>query len=108
MSPRALPEGWVRTSGKRADTFVDELQRELLRGHVLFAVNVEACADRAGASDDVLFRLLDDPERFAIVHLTWRGRPEVDARWPSVIFEGTFEEFVEYDHQHWGLERSGE
>jgi hypothetical protein len=40
-----------------------------------------------------------------IVHLTWRGRPELDHRWPAVVFEGTFEELLTYDHERWGLER---
>jgi hypothetical protein len=102
----ALPEGWVRTSGDRARRLVEELQRELPPGHALSHVPIETFADRDGASDDVLFRRVDNPARFVVVHLTWRGRTEIDPRWPCVVFEGTFEEFVDYDSQHWGLERS--
>lgn len=102
----ALPEGWVRTSGDMARRLLDELQRELPPGHAWSGVPIETFADRDGASDDVLFRCLDNPARFAIVHLTWRA--ESDPRWPHIVFEGTFEEFIEYDRQHWGLERSSE
>lgn len=101
-----LPEGWVQTSRDRARRLVDELQRELPPGHALSGVPTEAVADRGGASDDVLFRRLDNPARFVVVHLTWRGSTEIDPRWPYVEFEGTFEEFIDYNAQHWGLKRS--
>jgi hypothetical protein len=87
---------------------LDELQRELSDGHILKSVIVETVAHRGGASDDVLFRRIGEPQHYAIVHLTWSGRPEIDPRWPSVIFEGTFEELLAYDKEHLELERSSE
>jgi len=107
MSP-VLPEGWFLTSADDARRLLDELQRELAPGHALSGVTLEPFADRGGARDDVLFRRLDNPARFAIVHLTWRGTTEPDPRWPSIVFEGTFEEFAEYDSRHWGLDVSTE
>ena len=83
---------------------LDELQRELSDDHVLKGVAVETVAHRGAANDDVLFRRIAEPQRYAIVHLTWSGRPDIDARWPSVVFEGTFEEFLAYAE----LERSNE
>jgi hypothetical protein len=93
---------------ERARRFLDELQRELSSDHALFGVLVEVVADRDGASDDVLFRRFDNRARFAVVHLTWRGSTEIDPRWPHVVFEGTFEEFVEYEGRHRALECSTE
>jgi hypothetical protein len=104
----ALPKGWVQTPMGRARRFLDELQRELSRDHALSGVLVEALADRDGASDDVLFRRFDNPARFAVVDLTWRGSTEIDPRWPHVVFEGTFEEFVAYEGRHHALEPSTE
>src|SRR5215468_583667 len=98
----ALPEGWAHTSGDRARRLVDELWREVSPGHALSGVPIEAFADRDGASDDVLFRRLDNPARFVVVHLTWRGSTETDPCWPYVDFDGTFEEFLEYNDQVWG------
>jgi hypothetical protein len=104
MSSPSLPAGWYPTAPERARMFLDELRRELRRGHRLRGATVEVFADRDGASDDVLFRLVDHPDRFAIVHLTWRRRPEISPEWPRILFEGTFDEFVAYDAEHWGLE----
>lgn len=92
-----LPEGWFRASADEARRLFDELRRELPRDHVLHGVAVEAFAHRGGTRDDVLFRRIEDPARFVMVHLTWRGCTEVDARWPSVVFEGTFDEFLADD-----------
>ena len=106
MSSCELPQGWVRTSAQRARFFIDVLHRELPDDHVLQNVDLEAFADRDGASDDILFRRVAEPERFAIVHLTYTGRPERDARWPSVLVEGTFEQFLEYANEQRETERA--
>src|ERR1051325_5049860 len=99
-----LPEGWIRASGERARRLVDELQRELSTDHALSSVPVETLA-YDGASDDVLFRRLDNPARFVVIHLTWSGSTEIDPCWPHIVFEGSFEEFVAYDSQHRDPER---
>jgi len=44
--------------------------------------------------DDVLFRRLDEPDRFTVIHLTWIRKQEINAQHPSVCFDGTFEQFV--------------
>ena len=40
-------------------------------------VNEEACW-----GDDVLFSILDKLNRFAVIHLTWKGRKEKDPKGP--------------------------
>lgn len=108
MTPRALPEGWYLAGTGEAKRLLDELQRELPQGHLLHGVPVETFAHRRGATDDVLFRHVGDPARFTIVHLTWIGRTELDARYPSVAFDGTFDEFLAYEKANWGLEPPGD
>jgi hypothetical protein len=93
----ALPEGWryPRDAGEAAHLHA-ELQRELPPGHVLFGCVVEAFARRDG-HDDVLFRWREPPGRFTVVHLTWRGEREVDARWPAVEYEGSLAGFIDWE-----------
>ena len=56
-----------------AQSFVAELQRELSPEHPLFGQRFIAVARRFDC-DDALFRIEGAPERFAVVHLTWRGQ----------------------------------
>ena len=90
-----LPEGWYYTDTSESEHQHAELQRELPPGHLLYGVPVRTIAWRDGASDDVLFQRLDDPTRFTVVHLTWRGRTEVDKRFPTVELDGSFQHFLD-------------
>lgn len=72
-----------------------ELQRELPPGHLLHGVPVENFAWSRG-SDDVLFRHLNEPDHFTIIHLSWLGRTEINAQHPTVEFDGSFAEFLAY------------
>jgi hypothetical protein len=80
-----------------------ELQRELPPGHVLTGRAVETFAWREGATDDVMFRHTDEPERFTVIHLSWLGRTEINAEHPTVEFDGTFSEFLAEKRRLYGL-----
>jgi hypothetical protein len=71
-----------------------ELQRELPPGHVLTGRALETFAWREGATDDVLLRHTDEPERFTVIHLSWLGRTEINSEHPTVEFDGAFAEFL--------------
>ena len=86
-----VPAGWATAAN--GDELLAELRRELSPGHALAGVALEICGRRVDR-DDVLFRDVNAADRFVIVHLTWRGRAEPDARWPAVVFDGTWEELV--------------
>jgi hypothetical protein len=78
---------------------VDELRRELSKGHVLFGASLAARARRQDRND-VLFEVLDGSGRLAQVHLTYQR--EADPRWPSTtVFasEAAWEQSMLADHQ---------
>ena len=91
-----LPDGWLRPEATIASEVHAELQRELPPGHLLHGIPVEVVAWIHG-SDDILFRHLDKPDRFTVVHLSWLGRTEINAQHPTVEFDGCFANFLE-DH----------
>src|SRR5947208_1909467 len=80
-----LPQGWFRPDDDTALNLHAELLRELPPGHVLTGREVETIAWREGATDDVLFRHADKPDRFTVVHLTWRGRTEISSEYPCGV-----------------------
>jgi hypothetical protein len=88
-----LPPTWQPLTTDRAKLLLAELRAELPAGHVLQGVPVHAVAEAVG-NDDVLFRHCNDPVRFTVVHLTYRGRPELDARSPAVRVDGSWLEFI--------------
>ena len=91
-----LPTGWSFPDADTAQRLIDELQRELPPGHLLAGCAVETIAWTDGLNDDVLFRDLNEPAKFTIVHLTWRGSVEIDMHHPTVIFDGSFDQFLRY------------
>jgi len=84
--------GWHYPVENVAHGFHAELQRELPPGHLLYGRAVEVIAYREDR-DDVLFRYVDEADRFTVIHLTWIRKREINAQHPSVCFDGTFEEF---------------
>jgi hypothetical protein len=94
-----LPEGWFRSSLEIATDKERELSLELTRGHLLDGVAVRVVAHREG-TDDVLCWHIREPQRFTVIHLTWRGATEIDAKHPWVEADGTFEDFLAYE-QKW-------
>ena len=98
-----LPAGYFYPDATESANFHAELLRELPDEHALFGVPLETFAAREG-NDDTLFRFRGNPRRFALVHLTWLGRTEIDADHPSLLFAGTFEEFLQREKELYGLD----
>lgn len=90
--PIDFREPWKEV-GEHADALVKELERELTDRHVLWGKSVRAIAQRID-SDDVLFELAGGPLTYAVVHLTWIGKPELDHRWPGTSLFSSLEEWV--------------
>jgi hypothetical protein len=99
----ALPEGWYYPDSTMAQSLYAELQRELPPGHLPVGCEVETFAWRRGATDDVLFRHTREPQKFTMIHLTWLGRTEINAKHPTVGFDGTLEGFVAEEEILYGL-----
>jgi hypothetical protein len=82
------------------DAFLQELQRELVGTHPLFGQPAQAVAVRIDC-DDVIFKLAD--EKYAVVHLTWSGKPENYPNCPyTQIFDhwkDVYEKVILEDHQ---------
>ena len=67
---------------------------ELGIDHPLYEVKVRAIA-RTCHTDDILFQLKDHRvAEYAVVHLTFRGKPEFSPQWPSVTLYRDLEHFV--------------
>jgi hypothetical protein len=77
---------WFRLVGDRAHAFDEEASAEIAEGHELHGLSLTALAKCEGC-DDVIFRASDDT--FAIVHLTWSGKPETPP-WPRTMRLGGF------------------
>lgn len=88
----AFQEPWVKV-GQHADNLVKELRREVVRGHALWGKAVRAIAQRTD-SDDVLFEVEGVVPTYAVVHLTWSGEPEVDARCPDAKLFPSLDQWV--------------
>lgn len=71
-------EPWCAV-GEEGKALENELRRELSRKHVLRGKEFRAIGRRID-NDDVLFEVLGDSPRYAVVHLTWRR--ERQAQWP--------------------------
>jgi hypothetical protein len=99
----ALPLGWFYPDADTALTLHAELLRELPPGHLLTGRVVDVFAWRGGATDDVLFRHRDEPERFTVIHLSWLGRTEINAEYPAVEFDGPFAAFLAAEKRLYGL-----
>jgi hypothetical protein len=91
-----LPPTWQPLTSARAHLLLAELRAELTAGHTLHGVPVHAVAE-AVANNDVLFRHCNDPVRFTVVHLAYRGR-ERDAHYPTVRIDGSWLEFMAGQH----------
>ncbi len=74
-----LVEPWAEILPDTLAMFEDELQRELAPDHVLYNERVRFVGRRYDRDD---FLLSLDGDRWAVVHLTFRGGQEVNAHWP--------------------------
>jgi len=91
LSEANLPRGWFMLEDSIARAFEAELASELPPVHYLKGVPVQAIA-KDDASDDALFRHVNEPDHWSVVHLTWISKPE-QAPFPAVAFTGTFRAF---------------
>ena len=88
-----LPVGWLEVTATRAANLVRELHLELAPGHLLYQCAVRTVA-ACGSNDDVLFQHTADLERYTVVHLTYRGKPELDTHYPTIVADGSWAEFL--------------
>lgn len=91
--PSPLPESWQPVAADRAAGLLRELRLEVVEGHLLYQCAVRAVA-ACNSCDDALFQHLAAPERYTVVHLTYRGGPEINAQHPTVEFDGSWAAFV--------------
>ena len=85
---------WVPVSERGRAAYDNELQMEVGLDHPLYGVKIKAVG-RTCHTDDVLFQLKDHRiAEYAVVHLTFRGKPESGPQWPSVTLYRDLEHFV--------------
>jgi hypothetical protein len=90
-----LPQGWIAVaSEQQAESLQSELQKELSPSHPLYGSECRAVA-RCGTNDDVLFQTNSEDFQYAMVHLTWRGRVEVEG-WPETKLFTSYQEFHDF------------
>ena len=90
---RDWPEGWEDVT---SPTLVEELHREIAKGHVLFGRPVRTIGRRS-MTDDILYELVDTGE-LAAVHLTWADKKERPP-YPWTEIFATFEEWAEAERE---------
>jgi hypothetical protein len=81
MSEIKFVTPWVPV-GQQGDDLIRELEREVGDRHVLWGPRTRALARRIDA-DDVLLEIKGDDNGYAVVHLTWSGKRELDHVGPA-------------------------
>ncbi len=84
---------WQAISARGRVAYEQELSLEVSPGHPLFDVPVSAIA-RTCHDDNVLFLLHNHSADLAVVHLTFRGKTERDAKWPSTVLFRSMDHWV--------------
>lgn len=74
-----LPEPWFRPADEQSQSLRQEVLAEIGPDHELAGRGLDVVAACSGC-DDVVLQV--DDGTFAIVHLTWTGRPEA-GHWPA-------------------------
>ena len=97
-----LPEGWFLSTAEESALNHAELLRELAPGHLLYDTALDVVAHREG-TDDILCRHHSEPDRLTVVHLTWRGGPEIAPRFPAIECNGSIQDLYSYELQ-FGIE----
>jgi hypothetical protein len=83
-------EPWQKTDQK---IFEEELKKEISPQHLLFGKQVSVIAHRLD-QDECLFEIVNE-NKFAQVHLTWKGKAETDNTWPRTSIFTSFKEWKE-------------
>jgi hypothetical protein len=86
-----------------ADSIVAELKLELSEKHLLYNQPVTLLARRTDC-DDMLFKFGTPNERFAVVHLTYSGKREVNLDFPRTEVFDSFADFAKNRMQRDALE----
>lgn len=97
--PITLPLGWYPATPQDEKRLMDELQREIIPGHLLYGKQIRVIAHRDDATDDILVSHQDQPHRYTVVHLTWSGLPEINKDHPHIECDGDYAAFLEYEGQ---------
>lgn len=84
---------WVKVESDAREPLEAELRREVGAEHPLYGAQLLAVGRRLDC-DDVLFALTDEPQAYAVVHLTYAGR-ESSPLWPHTRFFRTLNDWVE-------------
>jgi hypothetical protein len=84
---------WQPISQRGREAYEHELRLEVSPGHPLFEVRATAVG-RTCHDDNVLFHLHQHGAMFAVVHLTFRGRPEKDVKWPQVTLYRNLDHWI--------------
>ncbi len=82
-------EPWQKTDQK---IFEEELKKEISSKHILFGKKITIIARRLD-QDECLFEI--DNDRFAQVHLTWKGKVETKNTWPRTSIFNSLREWKE-------------
>jgi hypothetical protein len=90
--PLDLKIPWRAVDSKHVEGLAQELAREIGPHHALFGNRVRALAVRQDC-DDVLFAIEGSPLSYALVHLTWTMKTEVDPKYPSTVVYPSIEDW---------------
>ena len=81
-----------------------QLQKEVNKDHILFGKTVKTLARRQD-NDDVLFKIDEMDFQYAVVHLTWSQKYQIDSRYPTTTLYknwlDVYENRIVVDHQGW-------
>jgi hypothetical protein len=88
-----LPIGWFSATDEESERLQNELNLEMTEGDPLHGVPIRIVAHRDGTTDDVLCKILDVDDHYAVVHLTWSMKPEINEKHPTIEYRGTFFSF---------------
>jgi hypothetical protein len=91
-----LPAGWRATDPTTSANLERELAAELCEGHPLQGVRLRVVSDTNGITDGILCSHCDEPSRFTVVHLSWRGSQEPVPDHPWIEIDGDFTAFLRY------------
>ncbi|WP_372660762.1 hypothetical protein [Cohnella sp.] len=86
----------------KSEKFIVELKKELCSDHVLYKKELEILARRRDR-DEYLYWLKNE-NKFAQVHLTWRGSVESDPFWPVTTVYDSFSDWALNVMQHENVE----
>jgi hypothetical protein len=91
MKSFELEEPWYEEENQN---FIQELKKEVSVAHILWGKNLKVIAKREDC-DDILFQVENADFDYAVVHLTWTSKVELNAIYPRTRTYKTWDELVE-------------